>query len=324
MLYTKNGDNGRSATKTRLNIPKNSPIFELMGTLDECVSFLGLAKQHAPSTQVVDLLEMIQKGAMAICAELAGGEKYASAARVAELEKAIDTISTALPQPFTFALPGKTPCGAALDVARTVARRAERNAVAMSTMGGVPRDMLAWLNRVSDLLFALARLCEQQGNDKPAAPAPTTSSPAPAYAKVSGITCRQATALCEAVLQKARDNGLRLVTAVCDAGGNLVTFLRDDDALVGSIDIAINKAFTAASLKMSTEEVGRLAQPGASLYGIQHTNNGKIVIFGGGVPLLYDGVVVGALGVSGGTLEQDTAIGQYGAQIAPQYLNKEV
>jgi uncharacterized protein GlcG (DUF336 family) len=171
----------------------------------------------------------------------------------------------------------------------------------------------------------LARLCEQQSDNKPVAPAPTVSTtPAPTYAKANGITCRQATALCEAVLQKARDNGLRLVTAVCDAGGNLVTFLRDDDALVGSIDIAINKAFTAASLKMSTEEVGRLAQPGASLYGIQHTNNGKIVIFGGGVPLLCDGVVIGALGVSGGTLEQDTAISQYGAQIAPHFLNKEV
>ncbi len=323
MLYTKNGDNGRSATKTRLNIPKNSPVFELMGTLDECVSFLGLAKQHAPSPQVSDLLELIQKGAMALCEELAGGEKYASAARVAELEKAIDMLTASLPDLTSFALPGKTPCGAALDVARTVARRAERKAVAMSTTGGIPRDMLAWLNRVSDLLFALARHCDQQGSEKPMAPAASTT-PAPAYASTAGITCRQATALCEAVLQKARDNGLRLVTAVCDAGGNLVTFLRDDDAIIGSIDIAINKAFTAASLKMSTEEIGRLAQPGAPLFGIQHTNNGKIVIFGGGVPLLRDGVVVGALGVSGGTAEQDTAIGQFGAQIAPQYLNKEV
>lgn len=323
MLYTKNGDNGRSATKTRLNIPKNSPVFELMGTLDECVSFLGLAKQHAPSPQVSDLLELIQKGAMAICAELAGGEKYASAARVAELEKAIDMLTMALPDLTSFVLPGNTPCGAALDVARTVARRAERKAVAMSTTGGIPRDMLAWLNRVSDLLFALARHCDQQGGEKSIAPTANVT-PAPAYASTAGITCRQATALCEAVLQKARDNGLRLVTAVCDAGGNLVAFLRDDDAIIGSIDIAINKAFTAASLKMSTEEVGRLAQPGAPLFGIQHTNNGKIVIFGGGVPLLRDGVVVGALGVSGGTAEQDTAIGQFGAQIAPQYLNKEV
>ena len=75
---------------------------------------------------------------------------------------------------------------------------------------------------------------------------------------------------------------------------------------------------------MTTEEVGRLAQPGAPLYGIQQTNGGRIVIFGGGVPLLKDGRVVGALGVSGGTLEQDTAMGNFGAEVAQYILNKEV
>lgn len=100
--------------------------------------------------------------------------------------------------------------------------------------------------------------------------------------------------------------GAAVVTAVCDAGGNPVVLLRDDDAYIASVDIAANKAFTSVSLKMTTAELGRLAQPGAPLYGVQHTNAGRIVIFGGGVPLVRDGAIIGGFGVSGGSAEQDT------------------
>jgi len=96
--------------------------------------------------------------------------------------------------------------------------------------------------------------------------------------------------------------------------------LRTDDAFIASVDIAMNKAFTSVSLKMSTDELGRLAQPGESLYGIQFTNNGRIVIFGGGVPLLNDGVIVGGFGVSGGTAEQDTAFGEYAKELFEKEL----
>ena len=118
----------------------------------------------------------------------------------------------------------------------------------------------------------------------------------------------------------AAAQGVRVVTAVCDAGGNPLVLLRADDAFIASVDIAANKAYTAVSLKMSTEELGRLAQPGGSLYGIQHTNGGRIVIFGGGVPLMRHGQIVGGFGVSGGTAAQDTAFGQY----AKDYFEKEM
>lgn len=109
--------------------------------------------------------------------------------------------------------------------------------------------------------------------------------------------------LCKVVIMKAREQGIKVVAAVCDNGGNLLSLKRDDDAFIASIDIAINKAFTSTSLKMSTEQVGKLSQPGASLYGLQYTNSGKIVIFGGGVTLTVNGEIVGALGVSGGSAE---------------------
>jgi uncharacterized protein GlcG (DUF336 family) len=101
--------------------------------------------------------------------------------------------------------------------------------------------------------------------------------------------------------------------AVVDAGRNLKAFHRMDGALLGSIDISINKAFTAASFKLSTKDLAEVAQPGGPLFGIHTTNDGRIVIFAGGIPLERDGEVIGAVGVSSGTIEQDQAIAEAGA-----------
>ena len=85
--------------------------------------------------------------------------------------------------------------------------------------------------------------------------------------------------------------------------------------------MALNKTFTSVAFQMSTAELGKLASPGGSLYGIQNTNDGKIVIFGGGEPLYVDDVLIGAIGVSGGTAEQDTALGAYGKNIAKEVIS---
>ena len=88
-----------------------------------------------------------------------------------------------------------------------------------------------------------------------------------------------------------------------------------DDSYLASRDIAVNKAYTCVALKMSTAKLALLAAPGGELYGIQHTNGGRIVIFGGGDPLTLRGRIVGAIGVSGGSAEQDTALSAYGRRI---------
>jgi len=93
--------------------------------------------------------------------------------------------------------------------------------------------------------------------------------------------------------------------AVMDAGRNLVAFHRMDKAWVASIDIAIDKAFTSAGRGLTTREIGEMAQPGQPLFGINTTHGGRIVIFAGGIPLMRDGEVVGAIGVSGGTPDED-------------------
>ena len=306
ILYTKHGDNGFSGTLNRINIPKNSPVFELLGTLDEFTSSLGVAKEKA-SADIGTIIEELQQNLIALSGEIAGGKKFATPEHVARLESAIDSIMTGMPEFEGFILPGKTACGVALDVARTVARRAERTAVGLSQIGGISRDVLMWLNRMSDLTYALARFCDQHAS--PASPS------VPSSALVGSGFCDTADQLCTQIRSYAAEQGVKVVVAVCDAGGNLVALQRADDAYIASIDIAMNKAFTSVSLKMTTEQVGKLAQPGESLYGIQFTNNNRIVIFGGGVPLIKDGVIVGGLGVSGGSLEQDTAIAHYGASI---------
>ena len=128
------------------------------------------------------------------------------------------------------------------------------------------------------------------------------------------MTLELANALIGKVKEKAAQMGVNAVIAVADASGRPVSVQCMDDAYIASYDIALNKSFTSASLKMSTEALSYLSQPGESLYGIQFTNGGKIVIFGGGEPLEADGKIVGALGVSGGTAAQDTEIAAYGKE----------
>ena len=128
-----------------------------------------------------------------------------------------------------------------------------------------------------------------------------------------GMTLEKAERLSAAVLAEAERMGVKAVVCVSDGAGNPKLVKCMDDAYIASYDVAVNKAFTVVALKMSTMTLKPLAQPGASLYGIQFTNGGRIVIFGGGDPLSdRDGRIVGGLGVSGGSEEQDTALSAYG------------
>ena len=113
---------------------------------------------------------------------------------------------------------------------------------------------------------------------------------------------------------KAKENGVKMNIAVADVGGNLVAFERMDNAWLGSINIAISKAYTAVAFNMTTEDLGKESQAGKSLFGINTTNHGKIVIFGGGIPLTRKGVLVGAIGVSGGAVPQDIEVAKAGVK----------
>jgi len=113
--------------------------------------------------------------------------------------------------------------------------------------------------------------------------------------------------------KKAQDNGQPSNIAVVDAGGNLVAHIRMDGAWIGSVDIAINKAFTARAFDLSTAELSGMSQPGEPFFGIQQSNDNRVMIFAGGVPLQVDGQIVGAVGVSGGTGDQDQSVAEAAA-----------
>ena len=132
----------------------------------------------------------------------------------------------------------------------------------------------------------------------------------------SDITLTQARRLSEQVRSKADEMGVKAVVAISNRTARPILVECMDDAYIASFDVALSKAFTVVSLKMSTAELKPLAQPGGSLYGIQFTNQGKIVIFGGGEPLCNSvGQVIGGIGVSGGSEEQDTALAAYAKEI---------
>lgn len=137
---------------------------------------------------------------------------------------------------------------------------------------------------------------------------------------IERITLADAKLLAEKVEEKAREMGVKAVVAIADEGGNLKLCECMDDSYLASRDIAIQKAYTTVALKMSTKKLATLAAPGGPLYGIQHTNGGRIVIFGGGDPLEAHGKILGGLGVSGGSEEQDTALSAYGKKLFGEYF----
>ena len=129
------------------------------------------------------------------------------------------------------------------------------------------------------------------------------------------ISAGQAHQALMAAIAKAEALNTKMDIAVVDAGGNLKAFLRMDGAWLGSIDIALKKAKTARDFDMPTGEIGKLSQPGGPLFNIEHSNGG-LITFPGGVPLkTADGTVIGAIGVSGSTVENDHAVASAGAAV---------
>jgi uncharacterized protein GlcG (DUF336 family) len=127
------------------------------------------------------------------------------------------------------------------------------------------------------------------------------------------VSLEDARRVIAAAEKRAVEIGQPMNIAVADAGGNLVAHVRMDGAWLGSIDISINKAYTARAFDIATQDLAQHSQSGGQFFGIHATNQGRIVIFAGGVPLRRNGQVVGAVGVSGGLADQDQTVAEAGA-----------
>lgn len=165
MFYTRKGDKGDTgAFGCQQRFSKNSALIEALGILDETNSFLGICKAKAADFEfkicdksVAEIIESIQNNLFIIQANIAGADKKISREKIIEIERIIDAIEKQLPAIKSFFLPGGSELAAYLDCARTVSRRAERRVVALSENKKINKEIISYLNRLSSLLYALAR-----------------------------------------------------------------------------------------------------------------------------------------------------------------------
>ncbi|BCV25852.1 cob(I)yrinic acid a,c-diamide adenosyltransferase [Gelria sp. Kuro-4] len=318
-VYTRTGDKGETSLWGGRRVSKADLQVECYGTVDEANSWLGLARGLVRSRRAQELLPVLQARLQILASELASTPEGLLKLKerlqeddIRRLEQAIDEIQATLPPQKGFVLPGGTRGAGALDVARTVVRRAERLVVRLRQERRVREELVRYLNRLSDLLYVLARA---EGDEELVQLVKEKVLERLGVGRERGLTLEAARRLVTAAQKQAERLGLPVVAAVVDSAGQLLLLERQVGALIASIDIAWKKAYTAAVLKMPTHTLADLAQPGQPLFGIEATNEGRLVIFGGGFPLLAGGEVVGALGVSGGTVEQDMEVAQAAVRV---------
>jgi ATP:cob(I)alamin adenosyltransferase len=313
-VYTRTGDKGETSLFSRQRVTKDHLRVEAYGTVDEANAAIGLARALLGNRQWAEKLRAIQRQLVGVNADLATAGDPARGAwltadrHIAELEGLIDELEKVrIPQPY-FVAPGDCPAGAALDLARTVVRRAERCVVRLRNAEAIAETTLVYLNRLSDLLYVMARCVEQEE----LVATITRRVQSVLEGDIVSSILEKAKRAVEAAEGKAREIGVPMVIAVVDQGGNLVAQHRMDGALLASIAISRDKAYSAVALKMTTEQAAALAQPGQSLYGLNTTDGCRLVVFGGGLPIVEGGAVIGGLGVSGGSVEDDIRVATAG------------
>lgn len=334
-LYTRTGDKGTTALVGGSRVSKSSLKVNAYGTVDEAISALGLARAWARDEYVATNLEHIEVRLFSVGSELAADEK--GKAKLAAIKRSDDPksidFSLVTPDDITdlehiadhcteivgrqtgFVVPGVDKASAQLHVARTIVRRAERMAIALEEAEPVRPEVIKFLNRLSDAVYALARYSEEAARkdelcDKvvEAVKERLGMEADEAQGHFDLDTLRKMAIRAE---QRAQEIGVPCVFAAVDEGGNLVMLQRMKGSLLISLKVAQAKAYSALAMKMPTSELPELTQPGSEFYGLEVAEPGKIALFGGGFPFVEDGKIVGGIGISGGSAEQDMDIARY-------------
>lgn len=353
-IYTKHGDKGITELVHTKNVSKSDDRIQLVGTVDELTSHIGVVKSMLDDGEVIAFLEDIQGTLITLMAGVA--DPYERQYRIGDdkteiLEAEIDRMEGLFERPRKFILPGKTLLSAEIDVTRTVARRAERALALVGVRFGADTGAKKFMNRLADYLYVLARYTDAkaegaasgQGSVQPApadasgpagaavsTPAAQTSADAISASVVREVlrqmgiqermTLESAKRLIERIEEEANRRGKKAVIAVCNPEGNPIAVHVMDGAFLVSFDVAVKKAYTSVAVKMSTMELSKLAQPGQTFFGVDKLDDGKIVIFGGGVPLKAGDTIIGGLGISGGTGEEDHSLAEYALSILDEVL----
>ena len=321
-IYTRTGDAGTTSLFTGQRVSKTHPRVEAYGTLDELNAALSLCACAAADENHRALLEAIQQQIFWFSAELASDseqpspkQRYISSEEISALEAAIDRAMARVEPLHSFILPGRCEAASRLHFARTLARRAERRLVELSTEISVRHVLMRYINRLSDCLYALARAEDHDAHqnniiqkvaERYLAAIRTSATREPAMS----LSFQELHQLTRAAVTRAEELQVPVVISIVDANGTQTVAWRMPDALLVSSELAPKKAWTAVAMKTATHELTSAVQPGAALYGLESHMQGKVVTFGGGYALWREGLLLGGLGISGGSVEQDMDIAE--------------
>ena len=349
-----NGDDGKSTLSSQFKISKSDPRFSAIGVLDELSSavYLCLSAGYRGGAD-----NAFSEEILSVLGRISDGIAFPRDKRFAVTENEISRVNEVIASLSRFNAYGTTPeneLSARLNMARAIARRAERELVAADLKYGSPAGAMKYLNRLSKYFEAEVRRAnaeaagvkslnlgssangvngiggdanglavsgeglkseKTEGEGKTFAAAEINENLIEkAVRKIMGgtIGLDEAKALTEKIEKEAGRRGKKAVIAICNEQGNPVSVHVMDGAYLVSFDVAVKKAYTAVALKMPTIKLAELVKPGATFYGL---SDDKIITIGGGVPLERDGKVIGGLGVSGGTGEEDNSLCEYALSV---------
>ena len=341
-----NGDDGKSTLSSQFKISKSDPRFSAIGVLDELSSavYLCLSAGYRGGAD-----NAFSEEILSVLGRISDGIAFPRDKSFAVTENEILRVNEVIASLSRFNAYGTTPeneLSARLNMTRTIARRAERELVAADLKYGSPAGAVKYLNRLSKYFEAEVRRANAEaagvkslnlgsgakvgsGNnangsitsgeelisEKTFAAAEISENLIEkAVRKIMGgtIGLGEAKALTEKIEKEAERRGKKAVIAICNEQGNPVSVHVMDGAYLVSFDVAVKKAYTAVALKMPTIKLAELVKPGATFYGL---SGDKIITIGGGVPLERDGKVIGGLGVSGGTGEEDNSLCEYALSV---------
>lgn len=349
------GNDGKSTLSSQFKISKSDPRFSAIGTLDELAAevYLCLAANSDMSYGAgfnVDCdaasdgdFEAAMREILGAIGKISDGMAYPRDSRYAVTENELSRVNELIAALSRFDEQSAKPANelaSRLNLARTIARRAEREVVAADLKFGSPKNAAAYLNGLSAFFAAQVKRANAIAKGRVSGVTNATNTINAARATnaetpikqpmdnaidedkiVTSVVNRvmdkfgmtigldEAKILTDIIEKEATRRGKKAVVAVCNEQGNPISVHVMDGAFLVSFDVAVKKAYTAAALKMSTTELSALVKPGETFYGLQ--NDEKLMIIGGGVPIIRNGKVVGGLGVSGGTGDEDHSLCEY-------------
>ena len=324
-IYTKTGDKGTTGLYGGSRVDKDCLNVDVYGTIDEAISSLGVARAVTESPDIQEYIHNIQSRMFMAGAEFASDERgmemlkdKISEEDISYLEKIIDQSTEITGLMREFVIPGENPSSAALHVARTVVRRAERKITTLAKEIPVRDELRMYINRLSDACFAMARIEESRAQQKEIEEIKNKVRELvkdvldiEEGAKTMDMSLDSLKKMAGYIEEKAKEIGVPVCFSAVDEGGNLIYFQRMEGTLLISTKVSQDKAYTACALRCPTADLADITKPGESLWSLHNSGDGRIICFGGGYPIKVDGKVIGAIGVSGGTAEEDMAVATY-------------